>query len=285
VWLAWKGALGAFVEQAFLFSIDYVSVRPGFADRVVRLWRSLNAFSFLSLAVLPLTFAVLAPNKTSLARWRLPLLFTYVLAFVALSISGRFYNHYYLAIVPPVSLLLAFGLSGFTTDSNQLWLSYLKGGLILVVVLLSIPNLPFVGMLRKDASTLMNWPPIAKYEQINKEFDSYLGPISGKRGQFYSWGEAGRLHLNVHFNITSPSKWVFTHLWAAENFDPDGSIFMSVLEDIETSQTKFILDYSVMKPLGRQDLQSKWDSYIRSNYRVEAVMRDGSTLWMRRNTE
>jgi hypothetical protein len=90
------------------------------------------------------------------------------------------------------------------------------------------------------------------------------------------------LHLNNAFEITSPTRWIYMLPWQEQPmFDSDGSIFGSLLDDIDHASTAYVVDYSASDPL-RADIRIRWEAFLADRYQFVDEMPDGGTLWVHR---
>jgi hypothetical protein len=286
LWLTLKGALGDFLEQAFLFNYIYVSMDGNWLARFSNVWVSFNQYGLLLPTVVATGLAVLAPRPHPLSRWLAPALFALLFQLVAIMLSGRFISYYFYGLVPLVCILLAIGLTGIF---NRLPLNF-KPHLItttLVIAFLFTPPvsnyiLPLNESLRfvSNPAEFVAKNPLAP-QNIDREFQPFLEPLTGQRGQLFIWNDHLRLHLYSRYRIISPTKWAYTFFWRDANYDPDNQKLASIFGSLDTAKTKYILEFSVNGDGISEEARRLWQIYLTSHYTPVYRASYGATLWQR----
>lgn len=281
LWLALKGALGAFIEQAFIFNFSYISASDPWLNRLLNLGEYVLRVGLLIPLLVALSFTVLARLPHPLSDLREPALTILGLELLAISFSGRLYGHYFFGLVPVITLLLTVGTSGISVIPKPNFSPKVKAGVMLLLFLVTYFE-PYTFAVGQSGRIIQQFPQRAEADRANDEFRPYFGPIAGQKEQLLVWANPNRLQLNIYFEITSPGRWVYIHLWdQIPDFDRNGQEFSRFLEDIKAARTLYILDYSLQYPMVRVELQTQWQQFLSSNYSKVQTMSDKAILWQR----
>ncbi|MBN9391188.1 MAG: hypothetical protein J0I20_24380 [Chloroflexi bacterium] len=283
-----KGAFSDFVEQAFLFNFEYIQSDDSLYERVIIVLKGCilmglaPALLFLAVAIGSTYFYHLkylnksegGGFKSSRLLWccALALLFQFITA----SVSGKFYGHYFIGVLP--ILVLIFAISLKEIDGFQI--SRFVTPVVLVVFLATaIPSDFYFKAFDSSVQAVSQFAKEPVYEASNDDYVAYLKPLEGQTGQLFIFRNTSQLHLNTYFKIVSPTKYIYTHLYnMIPGWDTDGTLFTQLIEDVKSKKTFYILDYSSISPI-RPDLQLKWDSFISANYDQVRLMPDGGILF------
>ena len=120
-------------------------------------------------------------------------------------------------------------------------------------------------------------PILIKYNNIiNKKYWSYytqrsecydrVKDIEGKDGQLFVLNDPGYLALNTDLKSVSHSKLTYFHFYGNAKFDEDNSMFYEMVETLQKNRCKYIIDFTIKKPIARQELQEYWNGFVDSNY-------------------
>jgi hypothetical protein len=281
-----KGAFPDFVEQAFLFNFKYIQSDDSLYERVIIVLKGCilmglaPALLFLAVALGSTFFYHLKYFKKTggfksarlLGCCGLALLFQFMTA----SVSGKFYGHYFIGILPILVLIIAIILK----EMDGFQISRFVAPVVLVLFLItSIPNEFYSKIYDRSVQAVSQPGKEPVYEASNDDYVAYLKPLEGQTGQFFVFRNTSQLHLNTYFKIVSPTKFIYTHLYnMIPDWDADGTLFDRLIEDVKSKKTFYILDYSAISPI-RPDLQLKWDNFIGASYDRVRLMPDGGTLF------
>ena len=110
---------------------------------------------------------------------------------------------------------------------------------------------------------------------------AYLKTQSLSDYQLFVFDDSNFMYLYNYFGILSPSPWIYQYFWNwSPNWDADDSIFHTILTDLQTHKTRFILDCSESRgSFKNRSAYSEWEKFLESNYTI--ISRDSShrKLW------
>ena len=273
-------ALNDFWQQAFVFnSTVYVGSTHHLFKGIWRTTRELKFFHLLYpiiiLFCLCLVFSMREKNKGLLQIVFALTTASMVLQVFSISLSEKFYGHYFLGFIPYFCMLVL--VTGLYLQKAAIfrnsWIIPLALFFLVCSKQMEFPK--FIKL--KDIATA------DKYHQSYPPFYfSELQKLSGQRGQFYVFRSKDFLALNTDLRIISPSKWIYDHIWDMfPRWDKDGNIFDGLIADLKKAGTQYILDFSPIFPMSRSSLQAVWDSFIKSRYDVvtSGIDAKGNTIW------
>ena len=136
--LGLNGALKDFFDQVFVFNYHYVTLRynPGFVKTITRtLMKIFRGDQFLWLTGI-VTFGYFlirdrTPANLSLAVW-------FILLFAGACSGGGFYGHYFLPVIPAISIAAGYGLTKLVSECATSDNKLIDTGIALVVIALCI---------------------------------------------------------------------------------------------------------------------------------------------------
>ncbi len=136
--LGLNGALKDFFDQVFVFNYHYVTLRynPGFVKTITRtLTKIFRGDQFLWLTGI-VTFGYFlirdrTPANLSLAVW-------FILLFAGACSGGGFYGHYFLPVIPAISIAAGYGLTKLVSECATSDNKLIDTGIALVVIALCI---------------------------------------------------------------------------------------------------------------------------------------------------
>ncbi len=243
-----------FWRDAFVYNFDVYLKQISWADR----WAAFR-YIFLNFKTLILSAPILLAMIYSLVRFDeirknrlfiVAVLITFIQLYNTLKSGMHFY--YYLYSFLPLSAIFLFLLLQRFKSNDLVKKSY---GVGLGVIGFTI--LAYAGY------RLVHSPGGYRLPSFTHRIQS----VTNQRGQLYVFRNTRYMATNTALNIIAPSRYFFTHQWNRRpHYDPDGKIFESILADIESHQTRFIIDFSSHRPLNRQQLQKQWDDYVSSHY-------------------
>ena len=109
----------------------------------------------------------------------------------------------------------------------------------------------------------------------------YLKSQSVADYELYVFDDSNFMYLYNYFGILSPSPWIYQYFWSwSPTWDADNKIFHSILNDLHTHKTRFILDCSESHNSFRnRSAFGEWKKFLESNYSL--VFKDNSNrkLW------
>jgi hypothetical protein len=148
-----RGTLGDFWLWAVRDNLSYVRLGAAHFG-----WRPLARIALVGLSQLPLVAAAVATGTAWLRtrepeRTRLELIWLHVLAaLLAYQMGTRFYGHYFLPVVPPLSLVAAWGYVNLSAARLPWlrWMAYLPHGLAVWLCAFAVTNAIRMSPSRED---------------------------------------------------------------------------------------------------------------------------------------
>jgi hypothetical protein len=97
---------------------------------------------------------------------------------------------------------------------------------------------------------------------------AYLEKQSLQDYQLYVFYESNLVYAYNRLGIRSPSKWIYHYFWTwYPDWDRDGRILSSIIQDLQSHKTTYILDGSDRVPGFRQGpAYTSWKSFLHSAY-------------------
>ncbi|MEE9383806.1 MAG: CotH kinase family protein, partial [Nannocystaceae bacterium] len=179
---------------------------------------------------------------------------------------------YFLPLVPFVVLLAAL----FGSWVQRTFNTRILGASILAFY--ALPTIPVATTLYLTYVDGVSRPYAEPFEALRDR----IADVEGQAGQFYSFREPLALSVNVDLGIPAPTRWfyIYNEYERIRDYNHGNDPVAQVLEDLETAQTKYVLDNSHRRPLPRR-LQSTWDAYLQAHYSQVLRMRPYGILWQR----
>lgn len=264
LWLTLSGALESFWGAiGFNFSLIERKVDVGnYPTILVRRFLELGLiYPFLFSLILLL---VQLRDRTN-RLWQLAVLASISLQLLVIGLTGQFYGHYFLPLIPLLLLSMIAMLRQLAPRPRAMLLLL---SLLSFVVPAQKTIAQLSGIFGSDRGVFQ--------AMIQEPWEKILRPYQGVPGTLYVMQKPEALALNTEFEIIAPSRWVYTHLW---DFRPAPE-FEELLRDLETAGTRFIYDNTVNRPLPGP-LQERWVRFVSQRYFVHARMSDGALFLVR----
>jgi hypothetical protein len=236
IYIGANGALSDFWNNTFIYNVPYLSKSPLTAiySSFIGLG-NLMTTGFLIIGCLGGFFALKTwRSKTlkndSLHEILLLSITDIPIEFLLISLSGRAYEHYYITLLPPFAILVAFAfqeISGFVTKNTSRKLSphFLLGYSLLLLVF--GVSLPYIEQF-KQINNLSNNDLIHAISDLTDTSDNVL--VYG--------ANAG---INYKSKHTSPSRYVYQYPLYTENYVSEKMI-LEFMDDIILNKPSLILD-------------------------------------------
>lgn len=280
LYFACHGALCDFWNHAFVFNTAVYADPPQPVVTTIRrlagylgYYHLLYPMAFLTL----LSSVALLPGSSSVHIKAIILasLSGLCMQLFSISLSNKYYGHYFISCIPYiVTLMLACGL--FLQKILTRSMTWIVPAALMLAVC-------------ANKFEVNKFSRLAEFTSAHAYRDKYpafyfsdLKALQGCPGSLYVFRNKDYLALNTDLRIIAPSIWIYDHIWDMFPYwDPDGSIFKGILNDLHTANTEYILDFSPVFPLSRSDLQNAWDRFINSRYAVAAHFDDqnGNRIW------
>jgi Dolichyl-phosphate-mannose-protein mannosyltransferase len=268
MFFAYQGALAQFWSAAFIFNLAYSSSATGLVERLQPIIGGLGdlarvgLFQFSMVGYIIGAFVIFRKN---ILREGLPLvavaLIDLPLEWILISISGKVFSHYYMAILPVLSLF-----AGFTFWALISWLS--SWGITNITksfFLICVMGVFVWGTVDSYRKQVVEFHRARSEDQIN-----YIKSISVPEDNVLIWGEDSA--INYFTRRKSPTRFVYqTPLY--EKGYVDEAMVLGFLDDIIKNRPHIIIDtkdpatpmYNF--PINSDAIKASIE-YLKSHYRV-----------------
>lgn len=246
-YLAFKGSLAAFWDQAFRYSFLYAKASTGLRVRAA-VWgvREATAYGSLALSVAGWMFALARLSRS----WRRePISPVLLLALIWLpmelllaAMSGRKYPHYFVTILPPLALLasgfgseiVAFGVHA-RSSIDAGWPRRVLVGAAAAIALLSISVDAFTF---RDSNTPLRGRQIAATAE-------YVRTHSAPNAPLLVWGQA----VDVYFLSGRPpaSRFIYSLPLLTPGY-ADSALVRGFMHEVEQADPQLIIDATANPP-------------------------------------
>jgi hypothetical protein len=232
------GALMQFWNDAFYYNFFYVSSATGLLNRLAPLINGIQQLAplgLLQISMIGYVFAVILViyKKDSFGKW-LPLiiigLIDYPIELVLVSLSGETYNHYYITLLPVLTL---FAGTVFWVCNLQIidWGMKNKAKDIFVVSIIGI-------FLWSSVGTYIN--AVSNYKQIGGETAiTYIESTTSPNDYVLLWGAESSINFSAQRR--SPTRFVYQYPLYQEGYF-DGTMIQEFLADIIKNRPRLIID-------------------------------------------
>ena len=204
-----------FIHQVFLFNFNIYIEDKSFITKMGAVIYKFAKIVYVNKVLLVISLFIpinLFLNRKNEKKWSidsklLVLFIALMFQMLSTSISGKDYGHYFLMFIPYTICLFVFSFNSLKSN----YVNYFTITLVGALIFHSVKTLPY----QKPYNSLL--------EVLTKEVTS----VKDTKGQFYSLN--GR-YLRVNFNITSPSKHIYTHFM-------NDDVAKEVIEDLQINNT------------------------------------------------
>lgn len=276
LWLMITGAIRDYAD-VFIFMFTYVKSSLSLVERTSGFFSRLTEIKLLIpliALVIVLAGVTYRPYSERSKKIATILWIALPLQIMSICLSGRFYGHYFLGLVP----LICIGAL-LVLEQKKIELKAIIIPLFFIPILSESYSKPFLESFARWKQSSFSLPLYLTY---NEEFNDLLEPLRGQSGKFLAFRNVGRLHLHSYFEIAAPTKWVVTHFW--DHFPTFDDIkktrFNELLESLNVAQTEIVLDHSSMNPLPG-DLQDMWLRHRSAHYQFLRNASYGGELYRR----
>lgn len=280
-----NGLMRDFWDQAFGFNMHYyIQKRPLPLRLLIGLF-GMGEYYLLGPALLAAAFLFRGKSHDTALRNAAAL--GVAVQFLACSLSGNRFGHYFLPFIPHLVWLLVLSyekaVQWIPVEKRHLPNRVLLAGL--GFFLLPTDPVPYTAA-SLVAPRMGPHPNAPVYNDTfpHPELRELLDQERGRPGHLYVFRDRQHLSLNTDYGILAPTKWIYTFFWDAHNigdrWDPDGKIFAGILSDVQSHKTKYILDFSPSDPLSRASLQYQWDVMVQRDY--ESLFSNSTYRFLRR---
>jgi hypothetical protein len=265
-------------EDAFLFNLHAPGNHSGIIEKIRNSKHALHEVEFempfYAALILGIASLFLKTRKPVLLRMGILTLF---LSFSAELLSGRMkpgnsFVYYLLPLAAAIPILVYIVFTetqaSFLLDKRaQLVFSVMLGTTLLLGTLRYASGFHFSGN---------------RNEQVPETPGmDYLKTQSLSDDQLFVFDDSNLIYLYNYFGILSPSPWIYQYFWSwSSDWDADNKIFYSILRDLQTHKTRFIVDCSESRNSFRnRPVYSQWIKFLDTHYTLVAKDNLNRKLW------
>ena len=273
LYFIYNNALSEFIYQAFKFNFEtYVPIHDDkLWDRLKNTYSSMKGFNLHYLlwasGMLSMLFFVFKSSSTTFI-YSLLMVLTFFSQLYTTSLSNNNFGHYFFPFIAYfLSFLIIFlkvnTLEEYSlTDKIKLFISSIAFTSCIIYVI--IENKPFLKFFENQFDPA--------FSDIEKSIP--FEKLRNSNGTFYSWEVGNYITLNAKYNITAPTKWVYSNGLIAPYF-AKRSIDKLIFNDLEQHQTSYVLTYQLPKPSNRR-------MFLEEKYVAEFYENVGINIWRRK---
>jgi hypothetical protein len=266
-------------KDAFLFNLQAPGRQPGFFEEVKAIKHALHEteFEMAFYTALILGIAALFLKKKKKPGLLYMALLTLALSFAGEFLTGRLsagagFVYYLLPLAASIPILV---FAVFTETQ----VSFLQDKTAQFIFYLILSTTLLLGTLRfatgfRFSSNKEAW--FAGLPEIE-----YLKTQSLSDYELYVFDDSNLIYLYNYYKILSPSPWIYHYFWNwSPDWDRDNKIFLSIIQDLQSHKTRFILDCSEAKnSIKNTAVQNQWQQFLLSHYAM--IIKDSSDrkLW------
>src|SRR5450432_37812 len=265
-------------KDAFLFNLQAPGSQPGFFEKLKAIKHAIHETEF----EMAFYTAFILGAASVFMKNKKPVLLYMALMALILSVPGELltgrlrignaFNDYLLPLASTIPILVF-------VVFNETQVSFLRDKTGQFIFSLIISTVLFLGTLRfasglgssRDSTRLLNELP---------EFE-YLKTQSLSDYQLFVFDDSNLIYFYNYFRILSPSPWIYQYFyhWSRE-WDSDNKILESIIQNLQSHKTRFILDCSAVRnDFINKEQYAEWQNFLQSHYLP--VIKDSSNrmLW------
>jgi hypothetical protein len=265
-------------KDAFLFNLEAPGRRPGFFEEIKAIKHALHETEFEMAFYTALILGVVALFlKDKKPRLLYMALLTLVLSFAGEFLTGRLsaspgFIYYLLPLAASVPILVY-------TVFSETQVSFMQDKTVQLLFFLILSTTLFLGTLRYAAGFRVSADKEGWYAGLPEI--EYLKTQSLSDYQLYVFDDSNLIYLYNYHKILAPSPWIYQYFWGwSADWDKDNKIFSSILQNLQSHKTRFILDCSeARKDIKNEGVYNEWQQFLQSHYTL--LIKDSSNrkLW------
>jgi hypothetical protein len=265
-------------EDAFLFNMHAPGAHAGIIEKIKNCKHALHEVEF----EMPFYTALILAIASLFLKSRQPLLLrmgilTLLLSFSAELLTGRMkpgnsFVYYLLPLAAAIPILVYIVFTetqaSFLQDSRaQLIFSLMLGTTLL------LGTLRYASGFRISGNGHAGVPDTPGMD--------YLKTQSLSDYQLYVFDDSNFIYLYNYFGVLSPSPWIYHYFWDwSSGWDADDRIFNSILADLQSHKTRFILDCTESRnSFKNRTVYADWKKFIETHYTLVAKDDLNRKLW------
>ena len=261
-------AFGEMIDSALIFPFTYYM--PNHSHNmfhIIKPWITTGSETlFIAL------FANLFYCRKSACAFKNIILMTAVsilLQLVSASLSGKFYWHYYLAYTPYLILQASIFLKNIDPYRiiKTIYIGLLASTVLIFGIYVFYTTSHYYRLLSDRNGYHITTPyqaQIKPYVELLNNLSKKYGPITD--GQLYIYQNSGLFSLYTELRVVAPTKWLEPDFLSDYDFDKTGEKFASIVRDINTNRTRYILDFSSSTHIPSDKHEVLWKPMLRQHY-------------------
>ena len=254
-YLYYNNAFNEFIEQAFKFNTGFYVQKP-YYDSFSETWM-IYYYVFPNFTLFAILYIFFARKNKNFVEYSV----FFLALFIQLMSSslGHHFGHYYLSFIPYLCYAAFIAISGFEPHLDKRYHHMIATAVFFLYIF------PMPLILRfKALSEHKYWSYKAQrgfcYDTIKN--------IKGQDGQLFVMGDASYLAFNTDLDCVSKCKLNYFHFYSNSRFDSENKMYYDVIETLKKNHCKYIIDFSQYKPIGREELQQHWTTFVNTNYHM-----------------
>jgi hypothetical protein len=265
-------------EDAFLINLRAPGSQPGIFEKIKNIKHALHEVEFEMAFYTALILGVAGlflknKNKKLLYVSLLALIFSFSAEFLTGRMKpGNSFVYYLEPLAATIPILVWVIFTGTQVTFLQDKMAQLIFSFMLSVTL-------FLGTLRFASGFRISGHKTTILEEVPGR--QYLQSQSLSDYQLFVFDDSNLIYLYNHFKILAPSRWIYHYFWGwSDGWDSDNKIFHTILQDLQSHKTRFILDCSGAKDSFRtRSAYTEWQNFLQTHYMPIARDSSNRVLW------
>jgi hypothetical protein len=265
-------------KDAFLFNFHAPGHPVGFPEKLKAIKHGIHEaefeMAFYTAFILGTASLFLKPKRPGLLY---AALLAIILSFSGEYLSGRLAagNAFIYYLMPlsatvPILVWVIFNTASF---------SFFQDKRVQLIFYFLLGTTLFLGTLRYASGFSIQSDKDSPYAGLPEI--EYLKTQSLTDDQLYVFDDSNLIYLYNYFRILSPSPWIYQYIWSwSMDWDRDKKIFHTILQDLQSHKTRFILDCSGARNNFRNRPEyAEWQQFLQTRYSMVAKDSSNRILW------
>jgi hypothetical protein len=254
-------------KDAFVFNLNAPGKYVNFYGKIKSVKHAIHEsefeMAFYTSLILGITALFLKTKKQGLLYVALTGI---ALSFAGEYLSGRLYTgNAFIYYLLPLSATIPILVYIVFTESP---VSFLQDKTAQLTLYLILSSTLFLGTLRYISGFRFSSDIKNRFDDIPEV--EYLDTQTLNDYQLFVFDDSNFIYLYNEHKILAPSPWIYHYFWNwSPDWDKDNKILHSIIQNLQTHKTRFILDCSE----ARNDIKNKsatmeWQQFLQNNYSV-----------------
>ncbi len=265
-------------QDAFVFNLHAPGIQPDIIEKIKVIKHALHEveyeMAFYTALILGLAGFFMKHKKPGLLGMSLlALLFSFAGEFLSGRLkAGNSFTYYLLPLAATIPILVWVVFSGTQVSFLQEKRAQLIFSIMISVTL-------FLGTMRYAAGFRLTGNKSGLFVDIPEK--EYLKTQNLSDYQLYVFDDSNLIYLYNYFRILSPSPWIYHYIWGwSSDWDTGNKNFYSILRDLLSHKTRFILDCSEARNTMRfSPVYPEWKQFLQSYYVRISTDSSNRSLW------